>query len=141
MVSHRVTEPQRGGGGRREMEEINKLTEKNIGCAIEVHRVLGPGLLESVYEAALCVELSDSGLKFQRQVNIPALYKGRQVGQYRIDLIVEDAVIVELKSVDRHDPVFEAQVLTYLRVTGKKVGLLINFNSKLLKSGVKRFAL
>jgi len=141
MVSHRVTEPQRGGGGRREMEEINKLTEKIIGCAIEVHRVLGPGLLESVYEAALCVELSDSGLKFQRQLNIPALYKGRQVGQYRIDLIVEDAVIVELKSVDRHDPVFEAQVLTYLRVTGKKVGLLINFNSKLLKSGIKRLIL
>jgi GxxExxY protein len=124
-----------------EIEAINKLTEKVIGCAIEVHRVLGPGLLESVYEEALCIELSDSGLKFQRQVNIPAVYKGREVGQYRIDLIVEEAVIVELKSVDRHDPVFEAQILTYLRVTGKKVGLLINFNSKLLKSGIKRFAL
>ena len=103
--------------------------------------MLGPGLLESVYEEALCVELSDAGLKFQRQVNIPAVYKGRQVGLYRIDLIVEESVIVELKSVDRHDPVFEAQILTYLRVTGKKVGLLINFNSKLLRSGVKRFAL
>jgi len=124
-----------------EMEAINKLTEKVIGCAIEVHRVLGPGLLESVYEEALCIELSDAGLKFQRQVNIPAVYKGRQVGQYRIDLIVEESVIVELKSVDRHDPVFEAQIMTYLRVTGKKIGLLINFNSKLLKSGVKRFAL
>ena len=99
--------------------------------------MLGPGLLESIYEEALCVELSDAGLKFQRQVNIPAVYKGRQVGQYRIDLIVEESVIVELKSVDRHDPVFEAQILTYLRVTGKKIGLLINFNSKLLKSGVK----
>ena len=124
-----------------EMEGINKLTEKVIGCAIEVHRVLGPGLLESVYEEALCIELSDAGLKFQRQVNIPAVYKGRQVGQSRIDLIVEEAVIVELKSVDRHDPVFEAQILTYLRVTRKKVGLLINFNSKLLRGGVKRFAL
>jgi GxxExxY protein len=124
-----------------EMEAINKLTEKVIGCAIEVHRVLGPGLLESVYEEVLCVELSDAGLKFQRQVNIPAVYKGRQVGQYRIDLIVEESVIVELKSVDKHDPVFEAQVLTYLRVIGKKVGLLINFNSKLLRSRVKRFAL
>jgi GxxExxY protein len=102
------------------MEEINKLTEKIIGCAIEVHRVLGPGLLESVYEEALCVELSDTGLKFQRQVNIPAVYKGGNVGQYRIDLIVEEAVIVELKSVDRHDPVFEAQILTYLRVTERK---------------------
>jgi GxxExxY protein len=123
------------------MEAINKLTEKVIGCAIEVHRVLGPGLLESVYEEVLCVELSVAGLKFQRQVNIPAVYKGRQVGQYRIDLIVEESVIVELKSVDKHDPVFEAQVLTYLRVIGKKVGLLINFNSKLLRSRVKRFAL
>ena len=123
------------------MEEINILTEKIIGCAIEVHRVLSPGLLESVYEEALCVELSDAGLKFQRQVNIPAVYEGRNVGQYRIDLIVEEAVIVELKSVDRHDPVFEAQILTYLRFTGKKVVLLINFNSKLLKSGIKRFAL
>jgi GxxExxY protein len=124
-----------------EMEAINKLTEKVIGCAIEIHRVLGPGLLESVYEEALCIELSDAGLKFQRQVNIPAVYKGRQVGQYRIDLIVEESVIVELKSVDRRDPVFEAQIPTYLRVTGKKIGMLINFNSKLLKSGVKRFAL
>ena len=91
-----------------ETEAINKLTEKVIGCAIEVHRVLGPGLLESVYEEALCIELSDAGLKFQRQVNIPAVYKGRQVGQCRIDLIVEESVIVELKSVDRRDPVFEA---------------------------------
>ncbi len=124
-----------------EMAEINKLTEKIIGCAIEVHRVLGPGLLESVYEEALCIELSDAGLQFQRQVNVPAVYKGRQVGLYRIDLVVEESVVVELKSVDRHDPVFEAQILTYLRVTGKKVGLLINFNSKLLKSGVKRFAI
>jgi GxxExxY protein len=138
MVSHRGTEAQRQ---HREMEDINKLTEKIIGCAIEVHRVLGPGLLESVYEEALCIELSDAGLKFQRQVSIPAVYKGRNVGQYLIDLIVEEAVIVELKSVDRHDPVFEAQILTYLRVAGKKVGLLINFNSKLLKSGIKRFAL
>jgi GxxExxY protein len=123
------------------MEEINKLTEKIIACAIEAHRVPGPGLLESVYEEALCVELSDAGLKFERQMNIHAVYKGRQVGQYRIDLIVEEAGIVELKSVDRHDPVFEAQTLTYLRVIGKKVGLLINFNSKLLKSGIKRLDL
>ena len=81
-----------------EMEAINRLTEKVIGCAIEVQRVLGPGLLESVYEEALCIELSDAGLKFQRQVNLPALYKGRQVGQYRIDLIVEESVIVELRA-------------------------------------------
>lgn len=123
------------------METINQLTERIIGCAIEVHKALGPGLLEAMYEEALCIELMDSGLKFQRQVAIPALYKGREVGEYRIDLLVEDAVIVELKSVERFDPVFEAQILTYLRVTGKKIGLLINFNSRLLTAGVKRFAL
>lgn len=123
------------------MEAINQLTERIIGCAIEVHKTFGPGLLEAMYEEALCIELADAGLKYQRQVAIPALYKGREVGEYRIDLLVENAVIVELKSVERFDPVFEAQILTYLRVTSKKVGLLINFNSRLLTSGVKRFAL
>ena len=123
------------------MEKVDSLTEKIIGCAIEVHKVLGPGLLESAYEEALCIELNDSGLKYQRQLSVPALYKGRVVGDYRVDLLVEDAVIVELKSVERFDPVFEAQILTYLRITGKKIGLLINFNSRLLTQGVKRFIL
>ena len=123
------------------MKDIDKLTESIIGCAIEVHRHLGPGLLESAYEAALCIELELAGLKYQRQVSIPALYKERTIGEYRIDLVVEDAVIVEIKSVDRFDPVFEAQVLTYLKVTGKKIGLLINFNSRFLKDGIKRFIL
>ncbi|MEP7343287.1 MAG: GxxExxY protein [Acidobacteriota bacterium] len=123
------------------MENIDRLTEKIIGCSIEVHKVLGPGLLESAYEQALCIELSDSGLKYQCQVLIPALYKGRVIGDYRLDLLVEDTVIVELKSVERFDPVFEAQILTYLRITGKKVGMLINFNSRLLTQGVKRFIL
>lgn len=118
------------------MEKIDSLTEKIIGCAIEVHKVLGPGLLESSYEEAMCIELNDSGLKYQRQLSVPALYKGRVVGDYRIDLLVEDAVIVELKSVERFDSVFEAQVLTYLRITGKKIGLLINFNSRMLTQGV-----
>jgi GxxExxY protein len=125
----------------REMDELDKLTEKIIGCAIEVHRVLSPGLLESSYEAAMCVELTDAGMRFQKQVVIPALYKGRNIGEYRLDMIVEDSVVVELKSVQKLDPVFEAQILTYLRVTGKKVGLLINFNNRLLKNGVKRFVL
>jgi GxxExxY protein len=80
-------------------------------------------------------------MSFQNQLVIPAIYKGRNIGEYRLDLIVEDSVVVELKSVERLDPVFEAQILTYLRVTGKKVGLLINFNSRLLTSGVKRFIL
>lgn len=123
------------------MDAINQLTERIIGCAIEVHKTLGPGLLEAMYEEALCIELADAGLKYQRQVAIPALYKGREVGEYRIDLLIQDAVIVELKSVERFDPVFEAQILTYLRITSKKVGLLINFNSRLLTNGVKRFAL
>ncbi len=123
------------------MDEINKITEKIIGCAIEVHRNLGPGLLESVYEEALCVEFDMQGLHYQRQMSIPVNYKSRVIGEYRLDMLVEDAVVAEIKSVERHDPVFEAQVLTYLRVTGKKVGLLINFNSKLLKEGIKRFIL
>ncbi len=131
MISHRDTE----------ITELNKITEKIIGCGIEVHRHLGPGLLESAYEAALCVELGLQGLQYQRQVPIPLTYKGEQIGDYRIDLVVEDAVVVEIKSVERHDPFFEAQVLTYLRITGKKVGLLMNFNSRLLTNGIKRLIL
>ena len=122
-------------------EQKDALTEKIIGCAIEVHRQLGPGLLESTYESALCVELELAGLKFQRQLIYPISYKGRAIGEHRIDLIVERAVILEIKSVDRHDPVFEAQLLTYLRITGLHRGLLINFNSRLLKDGIKRFVL
>ncbi|MFZ0883829.1 MAG: GxxExxY protein [Candidatus Acidiferrales bacterium] len=121
------------------MDDINSLTEKIIGCAIEVHRELGPGLLEVTYEEALCIELGIAGLKFGRQVPFPVLYKGRNLGEYRLDLIVEDKVIVEIKSVERFAPVFEAQILTYLKATNKKVGLLVNFNNRLLHDGVKRF--
>ena len=121
------------------MEEINRLTEKIIGCAIEVHRQLGPGLLEATYESALCVELESANLKYLRQPVFPVVYKGTTIGEYRLDLLVEDAVVVEIKSVERLDPVFEAQVLTYLRITGKKVGLLMNFNSRFLKDGIRRF--
>jgi GxxExxY protein len=123
------------------MDDINQLTEKIIGCAIEVHRVLGPGLLESVYEEALAVELDSAKLSYRRQAPIPILYKGRVVGDFRLDLLVNDAVIVEIKSVARFDPIYEAQVLTYLRATGKKIGLLINFNSRLVHDGIKRFIL
>ena len=124
-----------------ETNNLNEITEKIIGCAIEVHRNLGPGLLERVYEEALCIELELSGVIFQRQLAVPIDYKGRVIGEYRLDLLVQDKVIVEIKSVDRHDPVFEAQLLTYLKVTDKKIGLLINFNSGLLKSGIKRIIL
>jgi GxxExxY protein len=122
-------------------ERLNQLTERIIGCAIEVHKILGPGLLEAMYEEALCLEFAEAGLNYQRQVAIPAVYKGHKVGEYRLDLLVENAVIVELKSVERFDPLFEAQILTYLRAAEKKVGLLINFNSRLLTTGVKRFIL
>ena len=123
------------------MEEINQLTERIIGCAIEVHRQLGPGLVESTYESALCVELEAANLKYLRQPVFPVVYKGKTIGEYRLDLLVDNAVVVEIKSVERLDPVFEAQVLTYLRVASKKVALLINFHSRFLKDGIKRFVL
>lgn len=106
-----------------------------------MHRHLGPGLLEQAYEEAICIEFGLQGLNFGRQVALPLAYKGKPIGEYRVDIIVEDAVVLEIKSVERHDPVFEAQLLTYLRITGKKVGLLINFNSKLLENGIKRLIL
>ena len=121
------------------MANINALTEKIIGCAIEVHRQLGPGLLEGTYEAALAIELEIAGIHSERQLIFPVVYKGRKIGEYRLDFLVDKQVVVEIKSVERFDPVFEAQVLTYLRVTGARVGLLINFNSRLLHEGIKRF--
>ena len=122
-------------------EERDPLTEKIIGCAIEVHRTLGPGLLESTYESALCVELQLAGLNFQRQLVVPVAYKNQPVGEYRLDLVVEKLVVLELKSVDRFDPIFEAQLLAYMKITGLKRGLLLNFNSRLLKDGIKRLVL
>lgn len=121
--------------------DINQLTERIIGCAIEVHRYLGAGLLENTYESALCIELEMTGLKYTRQVVVPVVYKGRQIGEHRIDLIVENAVIIEIKSVERFDPVFESQILTYLKIADKKIGLLINFNTHLVKDGIKRYIL
>jgi GxxExxY protein len=122
-------------------EQRDPLTERIIGCAIEVHRTLGPGLLESTYEGALAIEFEAANLKFQRQLIIPVSYKGQLIGEHRLDFLVEDTVVLELKSVDRFDPIFEAQVLAYLRISGKRRGLLINFNSRLLKDGVKRYVL
>jgi GxxExxY protein len=120
---------------------LEPLTERIIGCALEVHRELGPGLLESAYESALLIELAEAGLACRSQVAVPMIYKGRLIGEYRIDLIVENMVVVEVKSVERLDPVFDAQLLTYLRLSGKRVGLLLNFNSRLLKHGIKRVVL
>jgi len=125
----------------KELSEINMVTERIVGFAIEVHRILGPGLLEDTYEAAMRIELDGAGMKYKHQVRLPAIYKGRLLGEYRIDFIIEDLVVVEIKSVERMNPVFEAQLITYLRASQKRVGLLINFNSRLVKDGVIRRAL
>ena len=119
----------------------NAITERIIKCAIEVHKQLGPGLLESIYEDAMTVEFELEGLRYSQQVKLPVIYKGRELGELKLDLLVEDMVVVEVKSVEGYDPVFEAQVLTYLKLTQKRVGLLINFNSRLVKDGLKRFIL
>jgi len=111
-----------------------------IGGAIEVHRTLGPGLLESVYEECLAMELGLRGLRVQRQLPVALEYKGRRIGaELKIDLLVNDQVIVELKSVEHLLPIHDAQAITYLRLTGKPIGLLINFNVPLLKDGIRRF--
>ena len=120
---------------------INAITEEVIGAAIEVHRVLGPGLLESAYEACLVFELSQRGLEVECQKTLPVFYRGLQLDSaYRVDLLVEKRLIVELKAVERLDAIHEAQVLTYLRLFGAEVGLLINFNVTLLKYGIRRLA-
>ncbi len=121
--------------------KINVITEKTIGCGIAVHRALGPGLLESAYEECLCYELSLSGLSFQRQVQLPISYKGVKLDcGYRLDVVVEDLVIVELKAVERILPIHEAQLLSYLKLFDKRVGLLMNFHVAALKNGIKRIA-
>jgi GxxExxY protein len=113
-----------------------ELTEAILGAAIEVHQVLGPGLLEAVYEECLCYELSERGLIIDRQVPLPVSYKGAQLDcGYRMDIVVEDKVIVEVKCVDALLPVHEAQLLTYLRLAEKRVGLLLNFYVARLKEG------
>ncbi len=118
---------------------LRDITGRIISCAIEVHSKLGPGLLESVYEEALSYEFELRGIPFERQKEISLSYKGRDVGKHRIDFLIEDQVILELKAVEAIHSIYEAQLLTYLRATGKKVGLLMNFNVERLKDGIKRF--
>ena len=116
-----------------------QITQAIIGAAIELHRELGPGLLESAYEECFCHELHLRGLSFQRQVELPVAYKGLKLDcGYRLDVVVENALIVELKSIEQISPIHHAQLLTYLRPAGKKVGLLINFNVPVLKNGIVR---
>ncbi|RKY64328.1 MAG: GxxExxY protein, partial [Candidatus Latescibacterota bacterium] len=122
-----------------EKERLNWITENIIGAAIEVHRALGPGLLESAYEKCLAFELVQRGLKVEQQKPLPVVYRGVKLDcGYRLDLLVEEEVIVEVKAVDRLAPIHQAQLLSYLRLSGCKVGLLINFNVKVLKSGIRR---
>jgi len=118
------------------------LTEKIIGAAIEVHKELGPGLLENVYSECLSYELNQLDLKYNREINLPVKYKTELLDcNYRIDFLIEDKVIVELKSVEKILKIHEAQILTYMKLSDKRIGLLINFNTDILKSGIKRFIL
>jgi GxxExxY protein len=123
------------------MYEHDPISHRIIGCAIEVHRVLGPGLPEGPYEEALCRELRDAGLEYVRQLSVPVIYKEQLVGEYRPDLVVENRIIVEIKSVERLIGVHKAQVLTYMRLLNLPVGLILNFYGQTLRTGIKRLAL
>jgi GxxExxY protein len=121
------------------MEERDPLTESVIGAAIEVHRILGPGLLESIYQRALCHELGLRGINHIPQQRVPVAYKGVELDDdLKMDIIVENRLVVELKAIDELLPIHEAQLLTYLPLSGHRIGLLLNFNVRLLKDGIKR---
>ena len=126
---------------REPNKELDALAYKVIGAAMEVHRKLGPGFLENVYEEALCVELTERGIAFEQQVEISIDYKGHAVGKARLDLLIEKELIVELKTIDRFAPIHKAQAISYLRATGLDLVLLINFNVPVLKEGLKRVIL
>jgi GxxExxY protein len=124
---------------RNDVDELNRLSSETIGAAIEVHRNLGPGLLESAYESCLSWELRQLGFDVENQVPIPIRYKGLRLDEgYRIDLLVEGKLLLELKSIDKVQPIHMAQVLTYLKMTGLKMALILNFNVLLMRSGIKR---
>ncbi|MCF8278159.1 MAG: GxxExxY protein [Flavobacteriales bacterium] len=128
--------------GKFEHSDDSELTGLIIGAAIEVHRELGPGLLESVYQTCLIMELENLGLNLKTEVKMPVNYKGIELDQgYRIDILVEDKVVIELKTVEKLTDVHTAQILTYMQLGGFPLGLLINYKVKYLKNGVKRFAL
>lgn len=129
-------EPQR----HRDAEKnLNAITDRIIGACIEIHRQLGPGLLESAYEECLCYELAQHGLEFERQKPLPVIYKGVKLDcGYRLDIVVDAAIILELKTVEKLLPIHEAQLLTYLKLTGLTLGLLLNFNVPVFKDGLKR---
>jgi len=121
------------------MKNFNELTEAIIGAAMEAHRALGPGLLESTYEMCLCRELSIRGIPFERQISIPVEYKGVKLDcGYRADIVVDGAILLEIKAIESLLPIHDAQLLSYLKLGGWKIGLLINFNVELLKNGLRR---
>jgi GxxExxY protein len=123
-------------------EAVERVATAAVDAAYAVHKTLGPGLLESIYEACLCHELRKRGLRFERQLELPIVYDGVRLDVgLRLDLLVEKSIIVELKAVEKHLPLFEAQLLTYLKLTGQRLGLLINFNVPLIKDGIKRVIL
>jgi GxxExxY protein len=117
------------------------LTERIIGCGLTAHRILGPGLVEPTYEAAFCIELTEAGFSFTRQLHVPIYYKGAIIGEYRPELIVEDRVVVEIKIVERLIGLHQAQLLAYMRILGKPTGLLLNFNGEVLRTGIKRLVI
>jgi len=122
-----------------EREILEVIGKQIVDAAFQVHKELGPGLLESAYESCMIVELIEKGLKVERQLKLPIIYKGKVIdGGYRLDLIVEDEIIIELKSVDHIIPVHEAQLISYLKLSGKRLGFLINFNVDLIKNGISR---
>jgi GxxExxY protein len=130
------------GHEEHEGMEFDTLSNQVIGCAIEVHRELGPGLLESTYEQCLAHELALSGIQFERQKQLPVEYKGQLIDcGYRIDLLVADQLILELKCVDKFSPIHQAQLMTYMKLAKIKTGILVNFNVTLLKNGLKRIVL
>jgi GxxExxY protein len=121
-------------------ESLNELSGKIVDAAVEVHRHLGPGLLESAYEACLAKELTTRGVAFKRQVELPIRYKGENLDvNFKMDILVEDLIVVEIKAVEQILGVHEAQILTYLKLSGCPLGLLLNFNTKLMKNGIRRF--
>jgi GxxExxY protein len=124
-----------------ETQSFSEITERVIGACIEIHRQIGPGLLESAYEECLCYELAQLGIHFERQKTLPVKYKSVRLDcGYRLDLVVENRIIIELKAVENILPIHEAQLLTYLKLSGFTLGLLINFNVPVLKNGIKRVA-
>jgi GxxExxY protein len=123
---------------REPSKEVDDLARKVIGAAIEVHRALGPGYTENVYEEALCIEIENQGIPFERQVKVAVEYKGRKIGEGRLDLLVAKILPVELKAVESLAAIHQAQLISYLKMTHLQLGLLINFNVPVLKQGIKR---